>query len=562
MSEPLPNLPMAPGVTGVHWQQAGDVMRDFRDARADYDAAKPGQFKRSRNGILPMGTGADWHLRMQLDYYRMVEIARDMVRNDAIVGQGIRRWVDNVLISAMWPEPETGNPNLNEDLKNRFMEWGEDPAQCSATGDMDLLDLGRMALEHTCVDGDILGIGTKDGWLQMFENHRLKTPTGTVKNVALGVLMDGKRRPLEYWISKEDVGLLGSVKLVGDMQTYPARMAADPALGDKHGDLIAFHVKDPRRVSQTRGVTALAPIFNIIGMRDDVEFATLVRAQIASCFAILENVEKGAPAITNKPNVTGAQRQDTNADGSQTTKMEIAPGMQYTGKEGHTLAMASPNVPAPTYFPHMNMLLTIIAVNLGVPVATMMLDPQGFSWSSARWVTDQAKVGYRRTRDSVLIGRFYRPVYRWKLRQFIAEDPALRREALRLKRRGLDLFRHVWTPPEEPYLNPVQDATARMIRERSGQSSPRRLYASDGLSIHKVTKEIIEDNCGRIAAAHQAALAEMAKPENKGLTITWREVLCMPPPEGISIKLTGQDGADGEPPQKNNNANDKGNSND
>jgi hypothetical protein len=62
----------------------------FEGLRSDYDAAKQTRFKRKRTGIVPTGSGADYHYRSEAAYFGMVETARDLCRNHCLVGMGFR----------------------------------------------------------------------------------------------------------------------------------------------------------------------------------------------------------------------------------------------------------------------------------------------------------------------------------------------------------------------------------------------------------------------------------------------------------------------------------------
>ncbi len=77
-------------------RQPENLPEAHEQLRQDYAAAKMNRFRRLRTGMLTtIGSGADYHYRIQSDYLRMMEYARDMDRNDAVIGQGIDRAVDN-----------------------------------------------------------------------------------------------------------------------------------------------------------------------------------------------------------------------------------------------------------------------------------------------------------------------------------------------------------------------------------------------------------------------------------------------------------------------------------
>ncbi len=139
------------------------------------------------------GSAADWHYRNERDYLHMVERARAFDRNNMIVPQAVTRLINNVLQDGMKLDPQTGDDDLNAAINARWDAWSEDPEGRDAAGEHDFHSLSKMALRHTIVDGDILLLPLKDGRLEAIENHRLRTPSRTKKNVVLGVLRESTR---------------------------------------------------------------------------------------------------------------------------------------------------------------------------------------------------------------------------------------------------------------------------------------------------------------------------------------------------------------------------------
>ena len=71
---------------------------EFDGMRADYEAAKrSSRFQRRRRGVPTMGAGADYHYASESDYLWMQEAARDIYRNDVVVGQITDRAVVNTI---------------------------------------------------------------------------------------------------------------------------------------------------------------------------------------------------------------------------------------------------------------------------------------------------------------------------------------------------------------------------------------------------------------------------------------------------------------------------------
>jgi capsid protein len=260
----------------------------------------------------------------------------------------------------------------------------------------------------------------------------------------------------------------------------------------------------------------MAPIFYAIGMHDDIEFAKLVQAQIVSCFALIrETPEEG---IGLEPAQTGSQTSETRADGTTRTLSGLSPGMEIIGAPGEKLSGFSPNVPNAEFFQHAQLILGFIAINLGIPPMVMLLDPSRSNFSSWRGAMDAAKPGF----DSLLqtmVKTFYKPVYQWKVRQWLSQYPDLARAA---QRDGINVFGHRWIAPKTPYIEPNKDAQAELTIMNGLLNSRREVLASRGLDVDDIDRMTIRDNKALIIAA---AMAAKEVKEACDVEVSWRDIL-------------------------------------
>ncbi len=480
----------------------------FSELRSDYAAAKDTRFRRKRTGLAPMGAGADWHTRSETAYLRIIEQARDMDRNDAVVGTTIDRAVTNTVQDGIVVSPQTGDDALDADLAARWGGWAEDPDQCDVAGELCFTDMEYMALRTMLVDGDIIALPTDGGALQLIEGHRLRTPTNTRRNVVLGVLLDEQRRRLEYWFTKDDVDPTRTVGRVSEMQRVSAR--------DSEGHRSVFHIYAPKRVTQTRGVTALAPIFDILGMFEDLNFAHLVQAQVVACFAVFRQRE--ADWQPGGVEQQGERTSETLADGSTRTLEGIGPGMQIEGAPGETLQGFAPNIPNPEFFPHVKLVLTLVGINLGVPLVMMLLDAKETNFSGWRGAVDQARLGFRRNQRN-LINRFHKPVWRWKVRDWMTQDGALRRAA---ERDGIDILGHTITPPRWPYIDPSKDVKSDADALKNWLVAPDDLHRQRGRDPDAIIEKTVAYNVHRMTRGMEEA--EKLNKQFPDAAVDWREI--------------------------------------
>ncbi|MCC9655292.1 phage portal protein [Rhodopirellula halodulae] len=495
------------------------LLNAFNDAKADYDAAKENRYVPRLSGVDPAGSGHSYHIRNEREFLKIIERSRDLERNDLIIGSALKRLVANIVQDGFSLDPQTGDNGLDEDIKAKFQDWGSDPDQCHSEGELDFHTIERLTLLSILRDGDMIHLPLKSGALQCVEAHRLRTPTNTTRNVVHGVMMNKKAQRTEYWISKEDLGLRETLQRVTDVQRYPAR--------DSQGNRAVFHCYLPDRFSQRRGISALAPVVIPAGIHGDLQFSALVKQQVASLIAIFREQAAGTEDLPFDTPL--GPTTEVSEDGSIREIEGLAAGLDITGRPGQKLQGFSPNIPSPQYFEHVMMILRFIGANLDLPAAVMLLDPSDSNFSSWRGSIDQARIRFRQFQCD-LRQKFHSPVYKWKMRQWLASDSALQRAA---KRGGIEIFRHVWNPPSWAYIEPLTDAKADDWQQQALLNSPRRIQAARGRDYTTVASEIVEDNKLMLMKALEAA-ADLNRqfPE---ANITWREMLSLSQKDRLSF---------------------------
>lgn len=488
----------------------------FAEVRADYDMNRIGRFVRKRTGVAARGSGADYHFRTETDYYRGLEQARDMDRNDGLIPILADRRVDNIVQSGFTLDPKTGDKKLDLDLWERFSAWASDADLCDITGELTFHEQERVVCRSETVDGDIVAVGTDEGSLQLVESHLIQTRT-TVADTFLGVTTDRYGKRIAYHVAEEK----DQFGTLGDSTPIDVRTA--------DGCRQVFHVYNPNRVMQTRGVTALAPVFAYAGMLEDINFAKLVQQQAASCFAILHEYAGGQSQPPTKIGY-GATTTTTTSTGGTRTEEGVGPGMEYFGAPGEVLKGFSPNIPNSEYFQQVRLILQIIGVNFGLPLCLVLMDGSETNFSGWRGAVDEARKGF--VADQLnLVRRFHTPVYKWWLTREIEADAGLAVMAEKL-----DIFRHNWNLPTWSYIEPVADAEGDATQLRNALTSPRRLHSARGKDWEEVSEEIIEDNVYAIQRAAKAATKFNAdNPTSPPLT--WRDLISLPMPEGQTLAL-------------------------
>lgn len=499
-----------------------NVPESFDRLRNEYRAGKDTRFQAALTGVDPLGSGADYHYRVETQYLHMMERARHYQRNDPIVGQAVRRLVSNVVQNGFTLDVKTPDEGVNAELKARWDDWATNPEACHSEGELTWRQMERLALSHTVVDGDVFFLPLRSGKLQPVEGHRVRTPRNTTRNVVHGVHLNNRAQRVEYWITKEDLDPYHQLHRVADIKKYPAR---DPRTGER----LVRHLYQPYRFSQRRGVTAIAPVSDIVGIHDDTQFAALVKQQMGALIAILHERPEGFRA--QGPQQLGPRTTET--EGGYTKTIDgVNAGLEVFSAPGEKLSGFSPDIPGPGFLEHSMLLLTFIAINLDLPVHVLLLDPSRTNFSGWRGAIEQARLRFKEI-QSWEQEKFHTPTYRWKVRQWCERDRGLRRM---LKQHGQALFRHEWNPPSFPYLEPMTDASADLLQQRNGLNSPRRIQSARGREWSVISQEIVDDNADAIRKAIRAA--RQLSDEFPGEQISWRELISLPTPDGVQVSVS------------------------
>ena len=494
------------------------IVSGFNAARADYDMSRQSRFIRRRTGVAPQGGSADYHYRTESKYYDDIEQARDMDRNDSLVRTLADRRVDNIVQQGFALQVNTGDAALDDDLEARWKAYSRDPEQCDIAGELCWHEIERLVCRAESIDGDMVVTGTEDGPFQTIEAHAIQT-NGKENDTFLGVTRDRYGKRLQYHVRY-------------DLNEFGQKSDSEPLdVRDEGGVRQLFHVYNPRRVSLTRGVTQLAPVFSMSGILEDINFAKLVQQQAVSCFAVLHEAAAGTSGLPNVDGVYGEGGTETTATGTRNTE-GISPGMEYYGRPGEKLSGFSPNIPNSEYFQQVKLILQIIGVNFGLPLCLVLMDGSETNFSGWRGAVDEARKGFVADQEN-LVRRLHRPAYHWWLNRQIAGDTALQEAQ---KREGIDILGHKWNLPTWSYIEPVADAEGDAKQLRNSLTSPRRLHAARGKDWKEVSGEIIADNAGAIAAA-QTQAAELNAKFPDGPLLTWRDLIALPMQEGATIAL-------------------------
>src|SRR3989304_1416313 len=101
---------------------AGNILDQFAELKLDYNIAKASRYKRTKTGVMTLGSHADYHYRTETAYFGAMEAAREMTRNNPLVMQGVRRLVGNVLGRGFVLDSDSGDKAIDDVNGYRWAE--------------------------------------------------------------------------------------------------------------------------------------------------------------------------------------------------------------------------------------------------------------------------------------------------------------------------------------------------------------------------------------------------------------------------------------------------------
>jgi capsid protein len=457
-----------------------NAVETFGAAKASYQGMVDNRFRRRRPGVGSIGVSGDYHAQNESAFIRMREYVRAADRDDSILGALADRAADNQVQGGFTPEPQTGDPEVDKILLDKWWEWALDKDLCDASGTQTFPEMEWSIARAEMIDGDIFSLPINDGSIQLVEAHRCRTPSNSRKNIVHGIEMDNRRRRIAFYFTKEDISPLQQLKLVGDAPPISAY--------DSDGNPQVDQIFKPHRLSQTRGVTWFRGVIDLLTQVEDTTFATSIKAQIAAC--AVWSWERDLNSTTGMDMRTGERSQQVlNDNFSQAVDEGVSPGQMFQPPAGTKLNVHTPNIPGDNYLAHARHLLSLVGIQVGVPLFMLLLDPSEGSFSSLRVAWDQAILGFKRTQQR-RVAQWYSPTWRRRARFAIADEPLLATAAQKL---GPKIFAHQWNAPGWKYLQPVHDASAAAIRLQTGQISLRRFHAENGTDFQDVVRENVKD---------------------------------------------------------------------
>lgn len=514
---------------------------------ADYDVLKGGPLIRQRTGLAPLGAGADWHMRFEIQHLRLSELALDLDRNDLVIGQGVTRFVDNVLQGGPRVEPKTGNDEVDSILRDGWQEWCGDKYQCHFLQTQNWSEMRETSLRAAIVQGDMFQVMMSNNSADLMESHRARKPLNTTRNVVFGILKDESNRPRQVWFTKENIQPTQQLNNVSATNPVDIRDSEDFEQ--------VMHLVQGLRATQTRGVTKFACMFKAATLHDDTLFAQLVNHQVQSCITLLRQQPPAINGLPSPETGTAGDVEIADDDEGQRIIQKLAPGLEIAGKPGEIISAFTPQMAGVQFWTFERVILMFLAINLNVPLPVLLLDASEGNFANMRGILMQARITWQKW-QRWQVDHQERPTYFWRVRALL-EERSPRGERLRalVSKGDVNLYQQVWHLPEWEYIDPLKDVSAGALELATGQSSPRRVAARQQVDFNHLAREIVDDRGMLMELAVLKAFElnqKLAKQLEGQNPIPWEVLAPMGLPNGVTMQIGAGAGGGGESDSKTN----------
>jgi lambda family phage portal protein len=347
-----------------------------------YDAVK---YNRERKGPSSLSGAEDY--RSNYDRVELMKRARDLAENVGLVRSILMKFASHTAANISY-QARTENPEVNTDVEAYWAEWWD---KCDLTTRHTGSTLMQVAMMSMLRDGDflIVLVRDKDGNLKIqgIEADRLGDPFRTYTSLDLigGIHIDRNTgAPTAYDIFNRSIG---------DFYTYQATIPSSQA----------FHLFDPLRIDQYRGVSAFHTAINdCTDIYDIINFEKMASKNASSQSGIVKRNNNNASDLSSLTNDEDVNGNTIKLEAIQSGKISyLEPGEDIVFPDG-------PSRPSGAFAEFHKILLRNICLGLGIPYS-FAVDPSAMSGPTARLEMQQAGRTFRRY-QKLLDDKVLRPI--------------------------------------------------------------------------------------------------------------------------------------------------------
>ena len=348
----------------------------------EYDAVK---YSRQRKGPSQLSGAEDY--RSNYDRVELMKRARDLAENVGLVRSILMKFASHTAANISY-QARTENPEVNTEVEAYWAEWWD---KCDISTRHTGSTLMQVAIMSMLRDGDFLFCLVRDSdgnlKIQGIEGDRLGDPFKVYTSSELigGIHIDQRTgAPTAYDIYSRSIG---------DMYTYQVTIPASQA----------FHLFDPLRIDQYRGISAFHTAINdATDIHEIVGFEKMSAKVASSQSAIIKRNNNNASdlsSLTNDQDINGSPIKLEAIESGKISYLE--PGEDIVFPDG-------PSRPSGAFAEFHKILLRNICMGVGIPYS-FAVDPSAMSGPTARLEMQQAGRTFRRY-QKLLDDKVLRPI--------------------------------------------------------------------------------------------------------------------------------------------------------
>ena len=420
----------------------------------EYDAV---QYNRQRRG--PSSLSGAEGFRSNYDRVELLKRSRDLAENVGLVRGLLMKFASHCAGNISY-QARTESPRVNTDVEAYWNEWWD---KCDLSGRNTGSFLMQIAMMSMLRDGDFLFVLVRDQQgnlkLQGIEADRVGDPnrTYTSLNLISGIHIDQETgAPTGY-----DIYL----RTFGNAYIFQTTIPASQA----------FHLYDPLRIDQYRGISAFHTAINDCVDLYEIIASEKMAAKLASSQAgIVKRNNNNASDLSTLTN-------DLNAD-NQGIKLEtIEPGkISYLEVNEDIVFPDGPSRPSGAFAEFHRILLRNICMGVGIPYS-FAVDPSSMSGPTARLEMQQAGRTFRRY-QKLLEDRVLRP-----LKNIVIADGVAR--GLIPNNLGSKSTKGVFNFGANVSIDLGRESQANIAEFKAGLTTASSIYAEKGLDFESSMRQ-------------------------------------------------------------------------
>jgi len=437
-----------------------------------------------------VGSG-DFHL--QYDRVKLINQSREFLRDNAIYKGLIERAVAYIIHNGFKLQSNAVSTKISSKVEKLWRAWWRSPeVRGLLSGD----GVAKMICREMLVAGDTGAIKTDKSLIQLIEAEQIASKSRMGDGIAKNIY----GTPTKFFISPySNTGMIDLAK------------GRDVAAND------FLYVTNTERPSQTRGVPPCQSAFAMLHRINDVCDSEAIAWQILSKIAVSVTREDGSTFGVGESIRDPNKTSDTSGD--LTIRLtELDSALIFHGEPGDKIAGVERNIPGQNFTESLRTFLRLLGLPLGLPLELILLDWTQSNYSQSRAVLEQAYTTFEGW-QSLIEDFFYRPLFEWKVRQWVADGELSERE---------DIYEHEWIKPTFPWIDQLKETEAYGAKVDRGYAT----HAQVCKSLNSERDDIVNTREKEVkdAIARSAAIKK-----ETGIDVPWQIFAGMLPPDAKPV---------------------------